>query len=276
MLKQRVITALIIAPLFLIGLFGTNHLGFALFLGLIVSIGGWEWSRIAGWSSSSARLLYALTIALGLILCWPLSTIAVLGLAMFWWLLALLLVIQYPLSKQWWTPAWARVIAGFMVLVPAWKALVSLRGGVVNVAPDISTVWLVLYIFLIVWGADIGAYFAGKNFGRRKLAPSVSPGKTIEGVMGGLVVVSILPFVAMPLLQVSPGQTIVLWMITLSAALVSVLGDLLESLGKRAVDIKDSSQILPGHGGILDRIDSVTAAAPVFVFLAILTDWISV
>lgn len=274
MLRQRILTALIIAPLFLLGLFATNHLGFAMFLGLIVAIGGWEWARIASLASGFSRVTYTAIVAGSLFVGWWLSPLLVLSVAAIWWVLALYLILNFPASKPIWEPVWFRAMAGILVLIPAWKALVSLRGGVITVAPEISTVWLILYIFLIVWAADIGAYFAGKNFGQRKLAPNVSPGKSVEGVVGGLMAVSLLPFVAMPLLQISPVQTVVLWLITLSAALVSVLGDLLESLGKRVAGIKDSSQILPGHGGILDRIDSVTAAGPVFVLLAIATGWV--
>lgn len=274
MLKQRIITAVVIAPLFLLGLFATNSLGFALFLGLIVLIAGWEWSAIAGLQAILARAIYTLIVAFGLVASWSLDAFIILGLAGIWWTCALYLILNFPASKVIWQPRVFRVVAGVLVLVPAWKALVSLRLGVVTAAPEVSTVWLIFYIFLIVWLADIGAYFAGKNFGRRKLIPSVSPGKSVEGVFGGLLAVSLLPFVAMPLLQVSPTQTIVLWMITLSTALVSVLGDLLESLGKRVAGVKDSSQMLPGHGGILDRIDSVTAAAPTFVLLASFTGWV--
>lgn len=274
MLKQRIITALIIGPLFLLGLFATTALGFSLFLALIVTIAGWEWSQIAGYKTPVSKLLYAVFVALALYLSYPASAQLILGMAGLWWALALYLILNFPASKTLWEPRWFRTVAGFFVLVPAWKALVSLRLGVVSEAPDVSTVWLILYIFLVVWCADIGAYFAGKNFGRRKLLPKVSPGKSVEGVMGGLVAVSVLPFAAMPLLQISPAQTMILWMITLSTALVSVLGDLLESLGKRVAEIKDSSQILPGHGGILDRIDSVTAAGPIFVLLAIATGWV--
>jgi phosphatidate cytidylyltransferase len=270
-LKQRIITALVIAPLFLLGLFATNIFGFSLFLGVIVAIGGWEWARIAGLTDTSLRLIFAAVIVSALYFSWWLSPLAVLGVAALWWMVALWLVLNFPASSVIWDPLWFRLLAGVLVLVPAWKALVSLRSGVISVAPDISTVWLILYIFLVVWAADIGAYFAGKNFGQRKLAPDVSPGKSVEGVIGGLLAVSLLPFVAMPLLQISPAQTLILWLITLSTALVSVLGDLLESLGKRVAGIKDSSQILPGHGGILDRIDSVTAAGPVFVLLAMVT-----
>lgn len=274
MLKQRIITALIIAPLFLLGLFATSALGFALFLGVIVCLAGWEWARIAGWTANSTRIAFAGVIACELYLCWWLSPVIVLGLAAIWWFFALHLILNFPDSKATWRPIWFRALAGMLVLVPAWKALVSLRNGVITVSPDISTVWLILYIFLVVWAADIGAYFAGKNFGMRKLAPNVSPGKSVEGVIGGLLAASLLPFVAMPLLKISPMQTMILLLITLSTALVSVLGDLLESLSKRVAGIKDSSQILPGHGGILDRIDSVTAAGPVFVLLAIATGWV--
>ena len=274
MLKQRILTALIIAPLFLLGVFATNLLGFALFLGAIISVGAWEWARIAGLEAQNSRVIYAAMIALCLYISWHLAPVVVLGLAGVWWVFALFLVLQFPASASIWQPTWIRCLAGLLVMVPAWKALVTVRGGVLAVSPDTSSVWLIIYVFLIVWAADIGAYFAGKTFGKRKLAPAVSPGKSIEGALGGLVAVSILPFVVAPFLTLTPSQTIILWLMTLSAAIFSIVGDLLESLGKRVVGIKDSSQILPGHGGIMDRIDSVTAAAPIFVLMAIAAGWV--
>ncbi len=229
---------------------------------------------MAGLEANNSRVVYATMIALCLYISWYLAPVVVLGLAAVWWVFALFLVLQFPASASFWQPAWVRYLAGLLVMVPAWKALVTVRGGVLSVSPETSTVWLIIYIFLIVWAADIGAYFAGKTFGRRKLAPAVSPGKSVEGAFGGLVAVSVLPFVAAPLLTLAPSQTLVLWLMTISAAIFSIVGDLLESLGKRVVGIKDSSQILPGHGGIMDRIDSVTAAAPVFVLMAIATGWL--
>ena len=275
MLKQRVITALILAPLFLAGLFATNEIGFGLFLGAIVTLGGWEWARIAGLTSPQYRTVFALAIAACLFFSWFVSAKILLAIAVVWWCFAFLLVSKYPSSKAIWENSKLRLAVGFLVLVPAWKALVSLRDADAVFDPAFSSTWLIVYVLFIVWSADVGAYFAGKSFGRNKLAPKVSPGKSIEGAIGGLILVSVLPVVVSFLIDITLGQLGLLWVLTILAALFSILGDLLESMGKRVVGIKDSSHILPGHGGILDRIDSVTAAAPVFALCAILLGWIS-
>ena len=129
--------------------------------------------------------------------------------------------------------------------------------------------FLLLYAFVLVWAADSGAYFAGRAFGKHKLAPKVSPGKTWEGVVGGLCTAAILAFIFMYFFEATLlGQRSVSGFVLLSVATVaiSVLGDLTESMFKRESGIKDSSQLIPGHGGVLDRIDSLTAAVPFFAY----------
>ncbi|ABC31922.1 CDP-diglyceride synthetase [Hahella chejuensis KCTC 2396] len=274
MLKQRIITALILLPLFLAGVALTDVFGFSLFIGAIVTLAAWEWAQICGLTSQASRASYAAMAAVVLLACSHLPAILVLSIALIWWIGALVIVLTYPASQAFWTPPMTRVVAGLLILVPAWKALVAIRGGVFVLEPGFDTKWVILYIFLIVWFADIGAYFAGKTFGKNKLAPHVSPGKSWEGAVGGMLAVSILPFAMNSFLALTLPQLVVLWMMTLSAAVFSVVGDLIESLGKRFVGLKDSSQILPGHGGIFDRIDSVTAAAPVFLALAIFSGWV--
>ncbi|SEH05941.1 phosphatidate cytidylyltransferase [Candidatus Venteria ishoeyi] len=176
-----------------------------------------------------------------------------------WWLLALFLVWQYQFSKitQLINARWLKSLMGFLILLPTWFALSHLhqsRGG------D----WL-LFLLVLIWTADSGAYFAGRRWGKHKLAKRVSPGKTWEGVAGA--VVSSLLLTLLWLWWSNLAMPAALWLLLLSVltVLASILGDLLESLFKRQTGIKDSSQLLPGHGGILDRIDSLTAAAPIFV-----------
>ncbi|AZZ90919.1 phosphatidate cytidylyltransferase [Hahella sp. KA22] len=273
MLKQRIITALILLPLFLAGVALTDVFGFSLFIGAIVTLAAWEWAQICGLTSQTSRASYAAMTAVVLLACSHLPAILTLSIALIWWIGALAIVLTYPASKAFWTPPMTRAVAGLLILAPAWKALVAIRGGVFVLEPGFDTKWIILYIFLIVWFADIGAYFAGKTFGKNKLAPHVSPGKSWEGAVGGMLAVSVLPFAMNSFLTLTLPQLVVLWMMTLSAAIFSIVGDLIESLGKRFVGLKDSSQILPGHGGIFDRIDSVTAAAPVFLVLAIFSGW---
>ena len=164
---------------------------------------------------------------------------------------------------------------GLFVLLPAWVGLNHLRTGAFQFGDTANNLLVILYVFLLVWVADIGAYFAGRAFGKAKLAPRVSPGKSWAGVWGGLVAVGLLALVASLLVAASAQQTLLLILASLFTGLVSVLGDLLESMLKRFRGIKDSSQLLPGHGGIMDRIDSLTAAIPVFALIITLLGWLT-
>jgi phosphatidate cytidylyltransferase len=171
-----------------------------------------------------------------------------------WWAIALLLVQGYPSSALLWGHKILRLLMGLLVLIPTWVALVYVR-------QQEAGAWLVLLLMLIVAMADSGGYFAGKRFGKHKLASAVSPGKTWEGFAGGFIANCVLALILSLTLELS---LLLMLVIVVPTSLVSVLGDLLESMLKRHAGIKDSGTILPGHGGILDRVDGVTAAAPVF------------
>jgi phosphatidate cytidylyltransferase len=156
-------------------------------------------------------------------------------------------------------------VVGFLVLVPTWAAMVYIRE--LTQGP-----WLIVYMFLLVWGADTGAYFAGKRFGKRKLLPRVSPAKSWAGVGGASVTVLLVTMTAQQHLHFSQNLSFGIYILALVLLFVSVVGDLTESMFKRQCGIKDSGSILPGHGGIMDRIDSLTAAAPVFALCLIFFD----
>lgn len=266
MLRQRVLTALILAPLAVWGILALPNGAFALLSGVIFLLGAREWAAFTGLEGRVGRWAYAaLPIVLaGPVLMWP-SLQAVTGqgwivLGLLWWLGALGAVLRYPRGSGLWQHApVATAAAGVVVLAPAWLALVQLQ------ADDPR---LVLLLVLLVWGADIGAFFAGRRWGRHKLAPRVSPGKTWEGFWGALVAVVVVASVAR---WVAPELVAMAWPPYLVGVAVvmaaSVLGDLVESMFKRLTGIKDSGHLLPGHGGVLDRIDSLTAAAPVFLFV---------
>ena len=164
---------------------------------------------------------------------------------------------------------------GLFVLVPAWVGLNHLRTGGFQFGDSTNNLLLILYVFCVVWVADIGAYFAGRAFGKAKLAPRVSPGKSWAGVWGGLMAVGVFALVVSWLASAGTVQTSLLIVASLATGLVSVLGDLLESMLKRHRGIKDSSQLLPGHGGIMDRIDSLTAAIPVFALIITQLGWLT-
>jgi phosphatidate cytidylyltransferase len=267
-LKQRVITSMVLAALIVGILLGAPPWAFAGFVLVATAVAAWEWADLCHTKSRTGRLLYsALLIIAGCAVAWRLYTHQWFALqqillpACVWWLLALLWIKSYPLSADLWQTVWMRQLMGFVVLIPCALSLIYLR-----FLPDGS--WLVAILVCLVAAADIGAYFAGRAFGRHKLAPLVSPGKSWEGVIGGAFAVSLF------------GLGMALWRdldllttlaIVLPVGFVSVIGDLLESMLKRHRGVKDSGQILPGHGGVLDRIDGLVAAAPVFtlaLFLA--------
>ncbi len=261
MLKQRIITALILAPLALWGIWSLTSDTLAIILAVIFTLGGWEWSRLVGLENHAARISYSALFPVGFYFLYPLMQQGswpqlVLVLALMWWTMALMSVLSYPRSGELWkSSAVARALAGLLVLLPSWAALVVLHS-------QFHHGYFILLAF-IIWGADTGAYFAGRAFGKRKLAPKVSPGKSWEGVIGGLLVA--LGVAAVATYWLPPvGGYLSFFILVLSTVFISVLGDLLESLFKRVMNLKDSGGILPGHGGVLDRLDSLTAAAPFF------------
>ena len=275
MLKQRIITGLILAPIAIGGIFFLPSWAFPWFIGFVIVVGAWEWANLAGFSGQIERVSYALFIAAQLYLATFLSPKFLLGESVLCWIGAIYLITQYPNKLSLWDSPYKKLLMGLFVLIPAWIALVGIRktGFISYQGELVDTRWLLLYIMFIVWGADVGAYFAGKTWGNKKLAPSVSPGKSWAGVYGGLVTTVIFALVASYLLEMVWTDTLLLIIATLITGVFSVVGDLLESMLKRQRGIKDSSQLLPGHGGVLDRIDSLTAAVPVFVFLLFLAGW---
>ncbi|MDB6143136.1 MAG: hypothetical protein JWP80_2180 [Pseudomonas sp.] len=268
MLKQRIITALILLPIALCGFFLLDGASFAWFIGLVVTLGAWEWARLAGFEAQIARVAYAGVIAALLFLMYLLPDLApwVLGAAVLWWLLATFLVLTYPQSSTHWASAACKLVIGLLILLPAWQGLVLIKQW------ELGN-WLILAVMVLVWGADIGAYFSGKAFGKRKLAAKVSPGKSWEGMFGGLVASLIITAVVGLFRGWSGSQLIFGLLGAAIVVLISVVGDLTESMFKRQSGIKDSSNLLPGHGGVLDRIDSLTAAIPVFAVLLWAANW---
>jgi phosphatidate cytidylyltransferase len=235
MLRTRILTAAVLGCMLLAGLFVLPTMWMVLGFGLVFAIGAWEWACFGALRGAS-RAAYAAVIAILEALAWvftrdPVHLLWMMAAACAWWVAALLWLSLAPARHR----SWLALACGVPVLV-------------------LSLVFLVI-------SADIGAYFAGRRFGRHKLAPRVSPGKTWEGVAGGLALVGIVAWVwaasvGLPLLAfVAFG---------IAVGIFSVVGDLNESMFKRAAGLKDSGSLLPGHGGLLDRIDSVTAAAPLY------------
>ncbi len=262
-LAKRLIAGSVLAAAMVAATLTLATIWYAALIGAFVLVGAWEWSRIAGWTSPVVRAAYVLTMVgvLGLTL-WLVQrdagAVAMLVIGLAWWLVALAWVVrnQQGLPIDALVHPVVRVVTGWLVLAPAWGALVALHGS------PAAGPWMVLYLIGLVTTADSAAYFVGRRFGRRRLASNVSPGKSVEGVAGALVAVMVLAVAVAGLAGIPGAPGFVL--LSVATALVSVLGDLTESTFKRRAGLKDSGSIIPGHGGILDRIDGYTAAAPVF------------
>jgi phosphatidate cytidylyltransferase len=270
-LRQRVRTALLLGPLVLAAVLWLPTPLFALALGLVTLGAAWEWSRLAGLDGQDRRLGYLALLGLLLLALWlapGLRTWLVVA-GVLWWLTQTLLIArvrEIPLRTG---LGVGDLGAGILVLGPPWAALVELHG----VEPHGPA--LVLFLMLLVWSADSLAYFVGRRFGRTKLAPRVSPGKTREGVYGALVGALVWGLFFGWARSLGLSGTLVAALLCAVTVAGSVVGDLYESLLKRRRGVKDSSHLLPGHGGVLDRVDSLTAAAPVFVLGLTLTGGLS-
>jgi phosphatidate cytidylyltransferase len=280
MLKQRIITALVLAPLALMAILFLPVFEFQIVIAGVVAIGAYEWAKMSGLDSRMSKAVYtliALTICVFFAqiveqdLIWyqgQLNAVYryILGVSTIWWLVSLGMIIAYPRFCGFWRHSIViRALFGLLTLIPTWVAVVSLRTSLYEVEP-LYGASLIFYVLGIVWAADIGAFFVGVKFGKHKLRPNVSPGKTLEGLLGGVAAsFAIIAFAALHY-QVEPSR---IWLHIVIGGLtvgVSALGDLNESMFKRCAGIKDSGKILPGHGGVMDRIDSLTAAFPVFAF----------
>jgi phosphatidate cytidylyltransferase len=261
MLKQRFLTAIVLAPLALFGVFGLPLSGFIYLLDFVILIAAWEWANLSGLEKQSNRFFYVGGVAVAVVLLHLFYTALpvelILFVAFLSWFAALFWVVRYPEGSGW-QSTWRRLLIGLVVLLPCWLAFVELKAAE-------NGELQILLLLLLVWGADVGAYFSGKKFGNKKLAPNVSPGKTREGLYGGLLACLLVAVLFSFFASLSLTQSLLLIAVSMVTGLISVLGDLFESMLKRYRGIKDSSQLLPGHGGILDRIDSLTAASPVFV-----------
>ena len=257
MIRDRVISGLVLGFGIVFVVLWLPALWSTVALSALLLAGAWEWSAFQGRTSLLARLAFVTLVVLCCALLWrmtgdPAGLRRVLWSALLFWSLALLWIVLLPRPVNR-LLVW---IAGIAALSLAWIALARMRMNW-----QLGEYW-VLYALCIVWVADSGAYFAGRRWGRRKLAPAISPGKTWMGLVGGVVAAALLAIVATPWLARS---TLALVLLTVIVALYSVVGDLTESLFKRYAGLKDSGTLIPGHGGVLDRFDSLLAAAPVLM-----------
>ncbi|MDH5190559.1 MAG: phosphatidate cytidylyltransferase [Gammaproteobacteria bacterium] len=259
-LIKRIITAVILIPVVISGVLFLSNEWFAIALGVFVFGGAWEWSQLAGLKHFQLRVGFALLTAGLMWLSFDLSLVPALITGLVFWSIGTIQIVLHEKSVSTVTGnSFIRSVIGLLVLVPAWKALVFMHG--MNEDGGL----LVLFLMVMIWVADSGAYFAGHKFGKHKLAPATSPGKTWEGVMGALLATAIFAFLIQENTSIIKMNEIMFVVLCLFTTMISVAGDLYESMFKRIVGIKDSGTLIPGHGGVLDRVDSLTAAAPVFV-----------
>jgi len=274
MLKTRVITAIILLAIFLPVLFLLPPIYLSALFFLILVAAAWEWSRLISPNAAYSAYFYAIICAMLVVFLWllpePNIELALLSIALAFWIIGMPMILSQGihLSMSRWRLIFS--VLGFIVLPTAWLSL--------NILREIGLLWL-LSTMILVWLADIGAYFAGKTFGKHKLASQISPGKSIEGAIGGLIICIIYASfcsIYLPTLDTLFGTAKAKWgwwfMLLMTATLVlySILGDLFESQLKRIAKVKDSSQLLPGHGGFLDRIDALLPVMPIVTLFSII------
>jgi phosphatidate cytidylyltransferase len=267
LLIKRVITAAILVPLVVLGIFYLPYAYFGIAVAIILSLAAWEWLSLAGLTVMWQRILYIGLLWWGFSIAQLLPDMLVLWISFFWWLYAFYLILCYPNIAKTITNKWlVRCVMGFFVFIPCLQALMLLQK---------RSPLYVLFVLVIVWSADTGAYLIGRKWGKRKLSPQISPHKTIEGLLGGIGSAMAVAIIFGSITRVAFSKWWLWAILVILVTLFAVIGDLFVSVLKRLAGVKDSGQWLPGHGGILDRIDSLTAAIPIFALgLLIFTQYL--
>jgi len=270
MLKQRIITSLILTPLVIWGVFSLPALYFSLFILIVVGLSSWEWGHLAGMERSTSKALYTIASLLALVLLiWALDISAkgfyiLISISIVWWLYRIVCILIYktpdtlPTQLQGNGVNVVTAMVSIVALIIPFYAIVYLRN-------EYNFPGYLFYMLMIIWAADVFAYFSGKYLGKHKLAPHISPGKTWEGVYGALFGTSMGSLIGAYSFGLDFQTGILFFVLTFIMVSISIFGDLSESLYKRQNAIKDSGNLLPGHGGMLDRVDSLVAAAPFYL-----------
>jgi phosphatidate cytidylyltransferase len=265
MIIKRALTALILAPLVIASILLLSDPWFSIAIGLVLIIASWEFCKLISITLLANKALFTLSIlVVSFVLSKNISMLApLLLLTLTWWFVALYWVVKYPKShvsviKN----RYITIINGLFLFVPMAVSLIILQS---------QSSSLVLFLLALIWATDTGAYFSGRQFGNKKLCPEVSPNKTLAGLYGGVILAQAIALFYVLIVIQEPGAKdfMVFSFLAFVISLVSVLGDLFESLLKRISGYKDSGDILPGHGGLLDRIDSLTSSAPIFLLLLV-------
>lgn len=263
MLQQRLLTALVLCILLAWSLFFAPPLVAQATVALLAIGGCWEWSALMQLTSLSKRIAYLLCLVAGFIIIQLTSPMFILYVASGFWLLASFFLIKFSHRQQWiFSHITAQAVLGLVILLAFWV-------GIAYLLSSAQYQFIVLLLLTIVISADTGAYFAGKRWGQHALAPAISPNKTLEGVVGGVLLATLTAGLLCYLFHQSTANSIFYTVTALLTGLLSVVGDLLESAMKRQARVKDSGYLFPGHGGILDRIDGYTAAVPFFTLMVV-------
>ena len=270
MLKQRLITAAILIPLVALGILKLETSQLQWFIGLASVLAAWEWLSIIGIHDVTKRLIWVVGLLLAVALSAYLPMMLILIIALLSWLAASVVILKYghtglpAMLADVFKQTHFGIACTLILLTLFWLSITILH--LAPLGPE-----QLLYVLVSVWLADTGGYFAGKKWGRTPLAKSVSPNKTWQGVWGALALASVWAILAY-MLGINGDLPLLIWLsLTLLTVMVSIVGDLFESLFKRSFNVKDSGNLLPGHGGILDRIDSLIEAIPIFVAGLMLT-----
>lgn len=266
MLKQRVITGIILMATAIFLMMWATPIVFMGVMSFVVFLAGWEWCGLMQIERPIHRCFYLFIMSLAMIAVFHISAFYFLGIIFCWWSIASFFVLQYPKQKQLWNQGFlVRAMMGLLVLVPFWYSIIFIQS-------TMDGRWLLFFLIVLISGADVGAYFSGKTWGKKKILVNVSPNKTWVGLIGGILLamsialVSVLIFPQVLSMNASLVDVLMLLSVACVTVIFSVIGDFFESMLKREAGLKDSGAIFPGHGGILDRIDSWTAATPVFLF----------
>ena len=257
MLKYRLVTAAILLLIIIAIVWLLKSPVFAAVIAIFFVIGGWEWARLVGLNAVFWRLGYVFLVILLLFIAYFYPAIPWFYSAFILWLWAAAAIISYECGAGLlgFQLPWIKALCGLVMLVACWKGLVLLQAA--------SPWWLIISLCLC-WLTDTGAYFAGRHWGAHALAPRISPKKTWEGFWGGLLLAVAVIAVGSFFLPITPLQRAFFMVLIIICALFAVVGDLFVSLLKRQAGLKDSGRLLPGHGGLLDRVDSTICVVPIF------------
>ena len=264
MFIKRLITVLILIPVVIVLILFTSKAVFQIITAVFSLFAAWEWAILSGIKQTYNRLVYVISMLAALSVIQFIPHIYLLWFGLLWWLLAIYLLWNFVRKQNPKRYVFWFSLMGFFAIIPCWVGLNSLRNGM-------HGTWWILWFLFLLWATDTGAYLVGRRWGQRKLAPRLSPGKTREGVLGGIGMMLIFAIIGLWVLHIPASETLLYLVITIVMSLFSIIGDLFESMMKRLHGVKDSGALFPGHGGFLDRMDSMLAAAPVYALFVLLS-----